>query len=287
MSVFRNVRIYPNHGTRNAAITWEMASDAPAGNVYAAFSTSGTQGTWKELNPDAPVASGVGVYQDATLFMNKGSAEGFYRLLLIASAGDFLSEPFQIMGDITRREYGVIRAMIHQEFTRMRVVNGFPVWHCIPREFGTPSLATDPDTGKKQEGGECAIEDPALRSYGMAFQGGYYRPVLTWMSITAHGEGLKDDPEEFSPADTLKVSARLMAFPHPARGHMLVDPTTDVRYLISDEIKPYRFRSVLPVAYDATLEHLNQSDERYQFPLPVIDTKAYRRIAHWTPDTLP
>jgi hypothetical protein len=198
-----------------------------------------------------------------------------------------MSEPFQIMGDITKREYGVLRAIIHQEFTQMRVANGFPIWHCIPREFGTPSADLDSDTGKLSGAESCVVTDPLLRSYGMLFQGGFYRPILTWMRISAHNEGLKDDPEDFSPEDMVKNSVRLMAFPRPSRGHMLVDPTTDMRYLISEEIKPYRLRGVIAIAYEATIEHLNQTDERYQFPLPVIDTKAYRRIPYWTLDTLP
>lgn len=287
MSVFRNVRIYPQHGARSATITWELTAGTPAGDVYAAFSTTGTRGTWQELNPDTPVASGLGMYADTTLFMNKGNADGFYRLMLIAAGSDYMSEPFQIMGDITRREYGAIRAIIHREFTEMRVTNGFPVWHCIPREFGELAASTDPDTGK-QEGEEgCIVTDPAVRSYGLTFQGGFYRPILTWMRVLAHSEGLKDDPEQFSPEDTLKTSVRLMAFPRPAREHMIVDLATDMRYLLGDEIKPYRFRGVIAIAYEATLEHLGQADERYQFPLPFFDTKAYRRMPHWTPDTLP
>lgn len=285
MSIFRNVRIYPHHGTRQAAITWEMAAGAPSGNVYVAFSSTGTRGTWRELNPSAPVPSSVGYYQDATLFINKGSADIFYRLLLIDGSTDYISEPFQAMGDITPREYGIIRAMLHQEFTQMRVTNGYPVWHCIPRTHGTPSLTIDPDTDKN-EGGECSVTDPATRSYGQLFQGGFYPPVLTWMRVLAHNEGLKDDPDSFSPSDMLKMAVRLMAFPRPSVRHMIVDPTTDMRYMVSEEIKPYRFRGVFPVAYEVTLEHLNQADERYQFPLPYVDTKQYRKIPYWSPSTL-
>lgn len=282
MSLFRNVRIYPSHGSRQATITWDMAAGTPAGDVYVAFSSTGTKGTWRELNPETPVASAVGMYQDVSLEMNKGSADGFYKLLLIANGVDYMSEPLQIMGDITKSEYGIIRAMIHQEFTQMRCTNGYPVWHCIPREHGEPAESVDPDTGK-QEGEECYIVDPEERSYGLPFKGGFYTPVLTWIGVLAHNEGLKDDPEKFSPEDTHKTSVRLLAFPRPARSHMIVDPTTDMRYLIGEEIQPFLFRGVYPVAYNATLEHLNQSDERYQFQTPPIDTKSYRRIPYWTP----
>jgi hypothetical protein len=285
-SVFRNVRIYPRHGSRSATITWELEEGTPAGDVYVAFSTAGTRGTWKAVNPTAPVPSELEMFQDTGLFMDAGTVDGFYRLMLVTDADDeFVSEPFQIAGDMTAREYGILRAMIRQEFLQMRVTNGFPVWHCIPKTHGIPANNIDPDTDLSQ-GEECAEADPALQSYGMPFQGGFYPPVLTWMRVIAHAEGLQDDPEEFSPSETDQTSVRLMCFPRPRRGHMIVDPTTDRRYLVSQEIKPYRLRGVMPVAYNATLDFLSQGDERYKFAMPNIDTKAYRRIPYWNPGTL-
>lgn len=286
MSVFRNVRIYPHHGSRSATVTWDLRTGTPEGDVYVAFSPVGTAGTWAALNPDAPVPSETGMYQDDRLVMDAGQSEGFYRLLLITDdSTEFKSEPFQILGDLTPREYGILRGMIHQEFTQMRVTNGFPVWHCIPRLHGKPSTIIDPDTNKPS-GKECTETDPAVRSYGLPFQGGFYPPILTWMRVLTHAEGLQDDPQEFSPAETSQTSARLLAFPRPQRGHMIVDPTNDRRYLVSQDIKPFRLRGVIPVAYDVTLDFLSQGDERYQFPTPSIDTKSYRRIPYWTPSTI-
>jgi hypothetical protein len=286
MSVFRNVRIYPSHGSRQATITWELVDGTDAGDVYVAFSDVGTAGTWRALNQDAPVPSETEMFQHDSLHLNAGTVEGFYRLLLITDgAEEFMSEPFQILGDITPREYGIARAMIHQEFIQMRVTNGYPVWHCIPKTHGKPANNVDPDTGKAA-GKECSELDPLVQSYGLPFQGGFYPPILTWMRVIEHSEGLQDDPEEFSPAETDQTSVRLMAFPRPRMGHMIVDPTNDRRYLVSGEIKPYRLRGVLPIAYNATLEFLGQGDARYRFATPEIDTKAYRRIPYWTPSTL-
>ncbi len=284
MSVFRNVRIYPKHGSRNATITWELAEGTVAGDVYVAFSLAGTFGTWRALNPDDPTPSAIGMFQDDQLYMDSGNVDGFYRLMLVNSADEFMSEPFQIAGDMTAAEYGILRAMIRQEFSQMRVSNGFPVWHCIPRTHGLPSLNEDPDTNSRS-GGECAL-DPEVRSYGLPFQGGFYPPILTWMRVIQHAEGLQDDPEEFSPSETSQTSARLMAFPRPRRGHMLVDPTCDRRYLVGPEVKPFRLRGVMPVAYNVTLDFLWQGDERYAFQMPAIDTKAYRKIPYWNPGTL-
>lgn len=286
MSVFRNIRIYPDHGARSATLTWEMAVDSTPGDVYVAYSETGTDGTWQIRNADAPVPSEVGTFEDDSLVINKSTQDAFYRFLLTDDDGvDHFSEPMRIMGDLTPREYGILRAMIHHEFTSMRVVNGFPVWHCIPKAHGKDALSMDPDTDS-QSGKDCDVTDPEVNSYGLPFQGGFYPPVLTWMRVMRHNEGLQDDPEEFSPSEINMTSARLMAFPRPARGHMIVNPSTDERWVVTDEIKPARLRGVAPVAFNVTLDHLNQRDERYKFPVPFIDTKEYRRIPYWTTQTL-
>lgn len=280
MSVFRNVRIYPRHGNRSATITWELDEGTEPGDVYVAFSTTGTLGTWKSINPTSPAPSAVEMYQDIGFFMDTATIDGFYRLLLITdSNAEFLSEPFQISGDMTPSEHGILRAMIRQEFTQMRVTSGFPVWHCIPKTHGERSANVDPDTGKS-EGEECGVTDPAVKSYGMPYQGGFYPPVLTWMRIINYSESLQHDPDELSTTELDTSTARLLAFPRPRSGHMIVDPATDRRYLIGKEIKPFRLRGVMPVAYNVTLNFLSQSDERYQFVTPAIDTKAYRRIPY-------
>jgi len=285
MSVFRNVRIYPSHGTRSAVVTWELKVGVAAGDVFLAFSPSGTQGSWKAVNEAVSVPSELGMYRDDSLVLNAGTTDGFYRLMLTTDANvDFYSEPFQILGDLTPREYGIVRAMIHQEFTQMRVTNGFPVWHCIPRAHGEASPNFDSGTDSVT-GGDCSL-DPNDMGFGTPYKGGFFPPILTWMRVTAHTEGLKDDPDKFSIEEIDKTAVRLMAFPRPKRGHMIVDPTTDRRYLVGDEVKPYRLRGVIAIAYDATLEFLQQSDDRYKFPIPAFDTKAYRRIPNWNPDTL-
>jgi hypothetical protein len=278
VSAFQNIRIFPNHGSRSAVLTWEMSPEAPDGDVYVFFSISGVPGSWAVINPDDPIPAGLGMFQDPALFVDSGLLDGYYKLLLEYDGGDVFSPPVKITGDITRREYGILRGIIHREFTAMRVTNGFPIFHCIPRHHGETSGHVDPDTGKP-EGADCG-EDT---SYGLSYKGGFYPPLLTWLRVIAHSEGLKDDPEQFSPEEVNKTSVRLMAFPTPARGHMLVDPATDKRYLVGDEIKPYRLRGIFPVAFEATIDHLARNDIRYRFPMPEFDTRAYRSLRTWTP----
>ena len=285
MSVFRNIRVYPNHGSRSAVVTWEIAPGVTAGNVYLAYSPHGTPGSWASVNPDDPVASAVGMIQDQALNINSGAEVGFYRLMLANVDGDFLSEPFGIYGDLTTREYGMVRAILHREFTEMRATQGYPVWHCIPRQTGDPALNVDPDTGMVS-GIECA--NASSPSFGLPILGGFYPPVLTWIRALVVSAGtLQDDETDMAPKETNTTAIRMMAFPRPSRGHMIVDPATDRRYLIGDEIKPFLLRGVMPVAYEAGMQFLSQGDSRYRYQLPAIDTKAYRRMPYWSTVPLP
>lgn len=280
MSAFRNIRVYPSHGSRSAVITWEIAEGFLAGDVFVAASPTGTVDSWTVLNDAEPVPSAIGTFQDPSLVVQGGAAQQFYRLLLQNSDGDFMSEPIAIAGDIFAREYGIARGIMWREFTMMRSVTGYPVWHCIPRQTGTPAANVDPDTNEIT-GVECPGDEN--QSYGLPFLGGFYEPILTWITPLALQQGtIKDTPSEISPHEINTTTIRMLAFPRPSRGHMIVDPATDRRYLLDDEIKPILLRGVVPVAYDASMTFLRQSDPRYRFPVPALDTKNYRRVPYWT-----
>ncbi len=281
MSVFRNIRIYPHHGTRSSLVTWTIADGTPAGDVFVAFSSTGTK-PWALLNGETPVASSVGAYADADLQMNSGAACGFYRLLLTNADGDNFSEPVSILGDLSPREYGMVRAIMYREFMEMRATNGYPVWHCIPKKSGERAANFDPDTGETV-GLECPGTPDISASYGLPFLGGFNPPILTWVrALTIDRGTLKDSESEMSPRETDTTTVRMLAFPRPSRGHMIVDPATDRRYLLGDEIKPFLLRGVMPVAYEATMEFLSQGDPRYRFPVPALDTKDYRKLPYWS-----
>jgi len=282
MNPFKNIRIFPQHGETTARITWEMDPDFAAGEVYAAFSLMGVKDSWQPVNNDGvPAASASGQLDDPELRIDGGHHIGYYRLLLRNADGDFKSGAIAILGDINAREYGIARAIIRREFLEMRATNGYPVWHCIPRDFGKPASNIDPDTGEIS-GLECDVTDPATAAYGQRFQGGFFPPVLTWMRpLTVDRGTIKDADDDTTPTVIDTTTARLMAFPRPQRQHMLVDPVTDRRYVVNDEIKPFLLRGITPVAYEVSLDFIVQTDIRYKFPVPAVDMRAYRRIKSW------
>lgn len=281
MSAFRNIRIFPQHGSRTAKVTWTLAEGYAPGSVYVAFSETGLPESWRQLNDGAPIASSIGQIDDAALEVTGGQHAGFYRLMLRNVDNDFLSEPVEVCGDVSRKEYGIARYIINQEFQEMRATNGYPVWLCVPRDFGELSNNIDPFT-QAPVGIECADTPPEEASYGMRFKGGFFAPTLTWIRPLAVKRGtITDAADDTAPHHEDVTSIRMLPFPRPSRGYMIVDPATDRRYLINDEINPFFLRGVLPVVYETSMTFMQQSDPRYRFPVPEMDTKAYRKMKYW------
>ena len=281
MSIFRNIRIVPTHGFRSATISWELPASEAAGEVLVAFSPSGVRGSWVERNTGAPVAGAVGFYEDDKLVINTGAEVGYYRLLLTRDNVDTFSEAVGIFHDLERHEYGIIHQSIRKEFIAMRAAHGFPVYHCIPRDIGTPNSRKDPDTGLI-DGVECADIDPAAAAFDMSFQGGFFPPVLTWMRIISTQKGtFMDGANETSSTEVDVSSVRLLPWPKPLRNHMIVDPVTDRRWLVGDNVTPYDYRGIYPIAFEAEIAHLPQTDPRYRFVLPAVDLREYRKMKSW------
>lgn len=278
MQAFTKVRIYPSHGTRSAAITWEMSPHAPAGDVYIARSDTGADGTWLVLNT-APVVSSLGLFTDTALDVNSGSAEVYYKLLLVSVGHeDMFSQPFSINTLLSPQEQGIARGILHRLYQIMRSRNGYPVWWCIPKTSGELSPLVDPDTGE-MAGIECPGTPADQATYEQQYIGGFHAPILTWIMPKQTKRFTKTDAENgLYVKEEDEIEAMVLAWPVPSRGHMVVEPVTDRRYLVQDEIKPNMLRGIYPLTFDITLEFLPQGDARQRLVMPDFDIRTYRRL---------
>lgn len=282
MSLFSNIRITPTHGFRAATISWDLPTFASDGLVRVAFSLTGVKGSWKTRNPLAPVSAATGFYTDTDLVINAGADVGYYRLLLTRNGVDEFSDAVGIFHDLDRREYGVIHRIIQRDFLEMRAANGFPVYHCVPRDNGTRVAGVDPDTGQ-QRGIECPDIAPGAASFDLPFLGGFYPPVLTWMrAISIRKDTVTDGANNTSSTEVDVTKVKLLPWPKPQRNHMFVDPTTDRRWLVGEEILPFMYRGIYPVGFEVDLHFLPQADSRYRFVVPPVDLRAYRKLKYWS-----
>jgi len=277
MSAFRNIRILPYHGDRAAVISWSMEPDL-TGDVYIAYSESGI-GPWTVRNSGDPVAAEIGTYYDTELYIERGSTVGYYKLMLESGSNTYVSEIVGIFTDVMRKEYGIVSKIIRSEYQAMRARDGYPVWYCIPKTEGALDPAYDPDT---LEINRPPCQTPTGQSgKGLPYQGGFHPPILTWVSpIEVRKQTIQDSETGSGTTEKDGMTLRMLPFPNPVRKHMLVDPATDRRYLISG-IKPFFLRGVIPVAYETVVDYITPKDDRYKFQMPTLDTKDYRNISYW------
>jgi hypothetical protein len=260
---FKTLFVQPSYGERMALVTWSLPPGYEDGKVYVYRSPTGVEKSsdWILLNPDNPV-TGITFFED-TDFVNFSF---FYRLLLEHGDQEYDSAIIGTFSEqLTRNQYGLLYQLRHSEYLRMRY-NGVPVLHCIPPTEGDLSSAFDPYTGSLA-GTYCVDPD----AFGTWFANGFKTIVQTRCEIVGIAPINRIESENgASKKDSTQMQFRLLGFPKPGIGHMLVLPYTDRRFVISGNIQSYELRGFLPVAYDVVVDELPFNDPRMKLQLPPL-----------------
>lgn len=273
MSVFSEIKIFPSHGTHTAVVTWNLPDALMSGTVDVAFSLTGAPDSW-ELRTNVPVPAYDKEFTDAQFLIQAGVPIGYYKLVWTDGAEVYPSEAIGLFNDMNKREYGITSAILRREFMIMRATNGFPVFHFIMRTGGELAKNADPDMGEVM-GEECAGETEP--SFDKLYKGGFYPPLLTWIRPTGNTRGSQTDREDgLGSQEQVQMQALMLAFPQPMRWHMLVDPVTDRRFIISD-VKVSALRANVPNVYEISIGFLQTSHPAYKIEVP-RDVKDWRQI---------
>lgn len=250
-----------------SAIRWTLLSGV-SGDVFFYRSESGTPGSWTLLNPDTPQTGTSGE------FLDTGFTGNFLRPVYYCGMVDpggppetwLKGLPVTALDSLTRREYFLTREILRREYTMMLRHNGLPAFHLVTKEKGTAASHTDGQT--LQVLGPSCAGDPQAGFTG-PWAGGFYPPVQTVAMIMAMGPvDRKTRPDATGDNPDLSVVLRLLTFPTPARGHLIVFPKSDRRYVLADPIKPFYLRGASPVVWEAPALLLNRDDERMRIAIP-------------------
>lgn len=260
-SPFVNVWCQPSHGKRRTLVEWILEPGYEDHGVVVARSDNGTA-PWTVLNPGSPVPA-PGSYEDEEFVVDGRVRVVHYQLGLMSPSGDMVakSPSVNLLEALGKSRYGAARYQIRQEVRQMRAGDGSLMWHFQP-------LAGQYPGGAKNETGQTVgVECPrdGLDGFGP--------PVKTYVKIgTPVRTSMQDDPEGMGMTEEVVFQARMLAFPKPWRGHVLVDPYSDDRYVVGPVVEAYRMWGVVAVAYAAQLSLLNRDDERYRLKVPSIST---------------
>lgn len=264
MNPFIDVTVQPSYGERRVLISWIVASGYEDLKFYVFRSMNNGAPPWKALYDKA--ISGTSCEDDAFLVKNIMQLV-YYQVVGVRGEDKFYSNPIGLFDKLSRSEYGAVHRIMQLEHKRMhsgRLGNGVSVYHFLPLVEGVPNSGYDPETGQKLIM-NCVDND----GYGLPFKGGYSPPIKTWVEFGPAGTEVNAMREDGQGAGMLcEVQARMLAFPKPMLNHLIVHPATDNRYVVKEQVRPFLFRGIVPVAYAVVLELLQRSDSRYNVPLP-------------------
>lgn len=267
--MFTDVRVQPAYGLKIMQVTWSLP-DIVEGQVFVYRSVTGTGG-WEILNQASPVPVQNRAYLDTEYRQKTFNDTPHYRLLLITPAGvHHSSPPVGILEDLTPIEKSGIARMLLNEYRGMRH-EGVQILFYFPLYTGTPCPSLDPHSGQKRGFDTCPDVTAETDCYGQPFVGGFQKPIQSRMTFEHLG------PVVIAHDGTRKLSSpslrsvRLPAFPRPRHDCLIVQPRTDDRYTLGEQVEQIAFKGTYPISYRAQLTLLPRSDPRYRVPVPALN----------------
>lgn len=265
--IFSSVNLQPTYGRSSVFVTWTLKPGFEAAEVYVYRSPTGleTSDDWELLNENDPV-SGDTFFVDDAFYDQHVIRKWHYRLLGEVGNTSYDSPIIGMFFEgLNKTEYGTLYTMRRREYLRMRSGNGVKVFHCIPATNGAKAATYDPYLGKNLI--QCGDDDALGSNFSQA-----YRAVFqTWAELENISPYKLDQlPDGGGFQEVQKFNIRLLAFPQPEPGHVIVLPASDSRYIIDGSIKPFLFKGFLPVAWEAEASWLAKSDPRYKLDIPPL-----------------
>jgi hypothetical protein len=185
------------------------------------------------------------------------SIEGYYRLRIVGTGCEYVSEQTQLFSKLSFTEYRtalkILRAENRQFYTKS-------AGYILKRRWiGVRCTRCNDFLINNAKEGQCPI------CYGTGFIGGYFGPVQCGMEISGNGMGSGDvvNPERGAINDG-NAQGRIVALYNPEMNDVWVDSTTGSRWRVNSHSIIVHSRSV-PIVLQCQLRHIPTSDVVYSF----------------------
>ena len=280
MRVFRDIRIFPSHYKHTAIVSW-IVDPIIAGAKFYVYRKWDGGAEWELLNT-TPV-EGANTYADTGFNIKNKIQVPAYKLLAITGEGtpeekEYESEEVGLFTPVERKAFGIAQNITRSLYLQARQ-DGIPVLYY-------PSIKNGPISGNIDDVGQRTTatcldgkgSDPDSEpDYGEYYAGGYYRPFLTYVRFIG-SRLVRENILDVGLYDESVQNAVFLAHPPVRSGDMIVDVSTDRRWIVSNNVKAQLVKSVIPVAYDAVINLQAHNDPCYAVPIPDNYPEMIRRL---------
>lgn len=254
------VDVLPAYGKKECVIQWVPSPELRSANFLVQRSLDGVT-RWETLN--TPGQEGVTEFVDKDFVVTNVYDKIHYRVIALKDGKRYDSPAVSFFGTLSKCEFGALRQILNLENMRMsphQGKNGIEVLLYKRLMYGTPCpKCTDEDTNQSLGRSKCP------NCFGVGIVGGYAKPVKTFMEIVQQPQHQETTNEEgMNLSSNRKLQVRMLCYPMPRTGDLLVHPDTDDRYFIGNNIQPFFFKNVFPVNAMLEMEKINRSDIVYR-----------------------
>lgn len=260
MIAFRHIHILPSYHSKTAVVQWDVDPSIKDAEFYIYKKQDGGQ-QWSLLNEE-PVYGNI--YLDTDFYSTNKLDVPHYRLLAIYNDKEYESEQVAVYSHLRRREFGIIKKIIMTKFLQAKH-DGIPVLYYPAIKNGKVSMNIDPTTGQRTSS-SCKDEYADTNDYGLYYQGGYCPPFITYVRLLG-AKLQRSNLTEIGTWDESTQQIEILPYPPVRAGDMIVDVSTDKRYIINESIKPQEFKGI-PVSYQTSMSLQQRNSECYQVPIP-------------------
>ncbi len=273
MNGFLDVSIFPTHAKNKAVVAWITVPEIKDAEFYIYRKWDGGA-EWELLNTEPVYGT---TYADTQFTINNKLQVPSYRLLAIKDGKEYESPEIAVYSKIDRKAFGVAQNIIRGLYFQARQ-DGIPVLYYPAKKNGAMSSSLDDLTGQRESatctGGDG--DDPS-NDYGQFYDGGYYRPFLTYVRMLG-AKRVKENVLDEGLFDNSIQHALFLAFPPVRSNDLVVDVSTDRRWIVGKTIQAQLVKSVIPVAYRTEISLQEHNHPCYSVPIPDNYPELIRRL---------
>ena len=220
-------------------------------------------------------------YADTDFVFRTKEQVPHYKLLAIVDGKEYESPDVALFAHANRKAFGVAHNIIRAKYMQARQ-DGLPVLYYPAIKNGAMNASLDDITGQRLTA-TCPDKnstDPnadADNDYGTYYEGGYYRPFLTFVRFMG-GKLQRENILDDGIYDESVQQTKFLAFPPVRSGDMVVDVSTDRRWFVGPSIQAELVKGIIPVGYTAELALQAHNHPCYTVPIPDNYSTMLRRL---------